>query len=96
MIFLFQKKKRGRNSANNGDKDISCLTLKNSGHSYSCVDRFDSSWRLRSFCKEKEGCCVGHVTIYVVAPERNGEITRGTEKRSCRFDSSIDSELKCD
>ena len=41
-------------------------------------------------------CCVGHVTIYVVAPERNGEITRGTEKRSCRFDSSIDSELKCD
>ena len=34
-----KKKKTGRNSANNGDKNISDVKLKNSRHSCSCVDR---------------------------------------------------------
>ena len=40
-------------------------------------------------------CRVGHVTLYLMALERNGEITQGTKSCLCRFGSSIDSELKC-
>ena len=34
-----ERKKKERNSAINGDQEISCVKLTNSGHSCSCVDR---------------------------------------------------------
>ena len=62
---ITQKK---RNSVNNGDKNISCVKLKKALDIVAVV-LLESSLRFSFFC-EKEGCCVGHVSIYVIAPER--------------------------